>query len=357
MDYGNEEILEVAAIRHLNPKFCQLPIQAIMCSLADIEPLNLPASWTEEVISWFSSLLYGSSVTISIMFVNGPNSVQVDPLLPTSQLTNSLLTNFDPLSICDARNSESLSVSLFMCKTGLAMFKETTSTTLPSEESSVKLEVGSEPVSQLVKEPYTCSLSDLPSLVVRLTESNEFMCMVTMVSNGMHVYVHPADSSVAHSMALLQATLQDHFSQEVNQVLVPSSALRSGILCAIFSLEFDEWCRAVIVAVQSDLSTEIGLNCLLFFIDYGGLTWESSRNLFCLIPPLTKYPATVVCCVLRDSQTWPAANQEVLSSTWMYMEEQKISLSECALSVAARVKNKPLVAVVSVEQGTYTCVL
>jgi len=364
VDYGNEELLEVSAVRHLHPKFCSLPVQAIKCSMKNIEPLNLSASWTEEVTFWFTSLLYGSSITISIRGVNGPNSVHVDALVPASQLTHSLLTNFDPLSDCNGQSSDSLSVSQFMCNTGLAMFGETT---LPSEvsseeEISSEEEVSSEEAesgnlqstSLPVKESsMCCGLSDLPSLVVKLTESNEFVCMVSMVSmvsNDMHMYVHPADSSVAHNISSLQAALQDHYCQEVNRVPVPSCALKNGNLCVVFSQEFEEWCRVVIVAVQSDLSTEIGLNCLVFFIDYGGSMWDSSGNLFCLTPSLTKYPATVVCCVLKDSQTWPAANQEVLSSG-MYTGEREVPLPESALSVAGQVENKPLVAVVRVEQG------
>ena len=351
VDYGNEELVKCDTIKNLHPQFRHLPCQAIVCSLANIFPIDPSVAWTEDISLWFSNLLFGSILKITIISCTGPNTISVDAFLPISRITDSLLTNFDTLAVVE--KLEMVSVTDFMCQAGLATQRKNclvsqSTDSLQSESISV-----TSAQSQEIDQFQLLSLSDLPSLIIKLTESNEFLCLLSVISSNMTVYVHPVDVGVAHSITSLTSMLQDHYEAEVNRIPVPTTRLKNGVLCVVFSEEFEEWCRAVIVAVHSDLCTEDELNCLIFFIDYGGSVWETSSKLFLLCTPLSKFPATVICCHLGEEQGIPMINNEVLCSK-MYSDKQELTSSEMFRSITSQIGSRPLVAVIQIQQGNIT---
>ena len=364
VDYGNEELVKCGAIRCLQSKFCHLPCQAITCSLSNTTPTDHSGAWTAEISSWFTNLLFGATLNIAVVSCIGPNAVTVDAFLTISQLMDSLMTNFAivPDKQCDT--STVMSLSVFMHQTGLARLgscvpvlpdssEETSSYSNyePLKNGSDILVPNTSTPSRQTETDELVRLSDLPSLIVNLTESDEFMCMVSVVSKELFVYVHPVECSVAHSITYLNSILQDHYSREINRIPIPKTGLKSKVLCVAFSKKFEEWCRAMIVATQSHLSTEEQLDCLIFYLDYGGSVWESSSELYTLTPSLSKYPASVICCSLDNIQEGlPRTNHEVKKPR-MLSEVQEEAAAECALSLAEKIENKPLVAVVRVEKG------
>ena len=51
IDYGNDEYVVSSELKHLTKKFCELPMQAILCSLHDLYP-------TEEVCLLSTLILF-----------------------------------------------------------------------------------------------------------------------------------------------------------------------------------------------------------------------------------------------------------------------------------------------------------
>ena len=94
VDYGNQEQLPLSHLRPLEQQFCQLPCQALECSIANIQPSEslqlLPSlsnrtlsegAWLVETCSWVLKLLLGKYVTVSVVFCGDHNEVVSDVYL------------------------------------------------------------------------------------------------------------------------------------------------------------------------------------------------------------------------------------------------------------------------------------
>lgn len=345
MDYGNQEVLLYNTLRRLDPKFFQLPCQAIICDLFNALPADPSGTWTDEVCAWFTDVILGTSLRVSITSCSAPNVVSLEVFLPTHQLMNSVVANFNLRS--KDFDQDFVALTTFMQHVGLSKSADCPSHLSVSDASSI----------QKTHKELSCSnISDLPPLVVKLDELNQFTCLMSVVSKDMLLYVHPAQVSVAHSITVLDEILQSHYSAEENRVALPTGYVKSGSLCALYSREFQEWCRAVIVAVHGDFSSGDKLSCLVFFLDHGGSLWEESSQLFTLAPALCIYPALVICCDLTGykdrgiDEGSPRVNFEVSTTSYCSTKLEKLAL-ECADSVSAVIENKPLIAVVKVEKG------
>lgn len=345
MDYGNEEVLFCDSLRHLDPKFFQLPYQAIRCDLVNTLPADPSGSWTDEVCEWFTNLLFGSSLRVTVVSCSAPNVIAVEAYLPANHLINLVVANFDLRS--EKFGRDSISLTSFMQHTGLSKL------TNSSDDHLIVSEVTMTHKGQ--KEIYFSSISDLPPLVVKLNELKQFACVLSVVSKNMLLYVHPVQESVADNITVLNKMLKSHYSVEENCQAIPTGHLKSGKLCVVYSREFEQWCRSVIVAVQGDLLSGDKLTCLVFFVDYGGSVWKESSQLCTLIPIVCTYPAQVICCDLTGSTgrfvDEGSLNFEVSGTSFCSME-QKLA-SKCASSVAMEIDNKTLIAAVKVEKGMH----
>ena len=354
VDYGNKELLLYSDLHRLDPKFCELPYQAIVCDLFNTWPSDSSSDWTKEVCKWFTNLLLGMSLKVSIVSCSSPNTVSLEAFLPTSHLMDSIATNFDPSKDF---SQIFLSLTSFMHHVGLS--KRTGSR--PESLSISGVVAMSNPharsVDQNHDETFFPTISDIPPLVIHLNESNEFTCLLSHVSMGMFVYVHPAQVDVAQSIMVLNDTLQSHYSVEENRIAIATGYLRSGRVCIVFSGEFQEWCRAVIVALHDDLSSGDKLSCLVFYIDFGGSVWVDSSEVYTLNPVLCTYPAQVICCGLLGSKgnqidaASPRRNSDITRTHFFGSVEQEKLASECVRSVSVVIENKLLVAVVMFEMG------
>lgn len=355
VDYGNEEIVQYSSLRRLDPKFCQLPYQAIMCDLFNISPADPSSTWTDQVNEWFTNLLFDTSLRVSIVSCSSPNTVSLEAFLPARHLMNSVVANFDLNS--ENFDRDFISLTSFMHHIGLSKPTDSNTDHLCALGVITACSPGAWSIKQNLEQTFFPSVADLPPLVLNLNESNEFTCLLSLVSNDMLLYVHPVQVDVAHNITALNETLQVHYSVEENRIAVASGHLKSGRLCVVYSIEFQEWCRAVIVAIHGDLSSGNKLTCLIFYLDFGGSVWVESSQLCILIPVLCAYPAMVICCGLTGSKgesidmVSPRKNSEVTRSRFFCSTEQEILASKCVCSVTAAIENISLVAVVMVEMG------
>lgn len=336
MDYGNEEELPYNQLRPLDPKFCDLPCQAVNCSLKNVRPFSqLPDVWCNHVCAWFSSLLLGKSIQVSVSEYKSPNPVALEIFLPQKELKESVLANF---VFCDniLKGDSIIPLSSFMDCVGLSSLHP-------------RLENGG-----------VLHYTDLPPLIIRLNASQEFTCLMSHVSGEMLFYVHPVQEDLAHNMNFINDQLYSHHSTEQHCVQMPCEDIKCGNICSSYSVELQQWCRGIITSIKTEVSGE-KLECLVFFLDYGVSEWRDSSKLFNLINSLRRYPSQVVCCNFKEvtrkgeckaGTTHVLSNPKVagcVSGAYECLISQ-IHISECVHFMRKATEEKQLFVVVN-EKG------
>lgn len=272
VDYGNEEELPFIRLRPLDSKFATLPCQAIHCSLGDSQqPSDL---WYENISDWFSSLLLGKNIKIvTCEDVDSSDVLSVKVLVPWEELKKSTCLNL--ILPEEVLNKDFVPLSVFMDTVGLSCI-------------SRALENGAE-------EEFI-HISHLPPLVVKLNSSQEFTCLMSHVNDDMLFYLHPVQENLAHDMTFISNELCDNYpSAEESHGQMLSEHIRCGSVCCVFSVDFQQWCRGVVVSLKKEQS-EGKPECLVFYLDYGGSEWMEPSKLLPLPKSLQKLPSQVVCC-------------------------------------------------------------
>lgn len=271
-------MLSFTQLRPLDPKFCALPCQAINCSLKNVCPPNQPELWWEHVLcDWFSSLLLGKNIQVTIS--ESLDVTLLEVFLPYKEVERSTFLNL--VLEDEFVNKDLIPLSLFMGSIGLPCVND----------SDKKL--------NNVGDGDILHIAHLPPLIVKLDTAQEFTCLMSHVADQMHFYVHPVQEHLVHDTNSINAEIGDHYSISANRTQLPPDSMKCGSLCCIFSSEFQQWCRGVVVSVKSDQSG-IQPKCLILFIDYGGSEWMDSSKVFTLIKSLSVYPPQVVCCCFEE---------------------------------------------------------
>lgn len=327
VDYGNEETLPLSELQPLHSQFRILPSQAIQCCLANVLPFSLStAVWSNHICDWFSSLLLGTTIEVSIC-ESSLNQVSLEIILPREQLMKSILLNVTRHNDCLDKHS-TVPLSLFMNSICLS--------TRPCD----------------MIERAISHISALPPLVIRFNASREFTCLMSSVADKMHFYVHPVQEDLAHTMNLINDVLSNHYTHELNRIHFSPESIKYGNVCCIHSAELNHWCRGVITSIKTDLSGG-PLTCSVFLLDYGVSEWVESSDVFILVKPLCEYPSQVVCCCFEEISADCAGEvllspdiNGVSSNTYKCLITQGKILSECAHFMRAATDEKQLFVVV-----------
>ena len=275
VDYGNEEMLPFTQLRPLDPKFCALPCQAINCSLKNICPPNQPELWWEPILcDWFSSLLLGKNVQITVS--ESLDVTLLEVFLPYREVERSAFLNV--VLEDEFVNKDLIPLSLFMGSIGLPCVND-----------------GGKRLNNVD----ILNIAHLPPLIVKLDAAQEFTCLMSHIADQMHFYVHPVQEHSVHNMNSINSEIGDHYSIPANCTQLPPDSMKCGSLCCIFSSGFQQWCRGVILSLKSDQSGKPPM-CLILFLDYGGLEWMGLSNIFILIKSLCVYPPQVLCCCFEE---------------------------------------------------------
>lgn len=273
MDYGNEERLLFNQLRPLHSDFSTLPCQALHCSFPS-QQLSHPSDlWYELVFDWFSSLLLGKIVKIVASEEVGSDVVCVEVFVPHEEIRRSTLLNL--ILREDLLKNDFVLLSSFMDSMGLSIVDKE--------------------LSNGVEDDFI-HISHLPPLVVKLNSSQEFTCLMSHVTDDMHFYVHPVQENLAHEMTFISNQLCDHYSTEENCVQLSSEHVQCGSVCCVFSADFQQWCRGVIVGLKREQCGTGNPECLVFYLDYGGSEWMESCKVFPLVKSLRRLASQVVCC-------------------------------------------------------------
>lgn len=139
VDYGNHEQLPLTYLRPLEPRFCQLACQGLVCSLVNVGPaIQLPTSngrsalqdtWPPECCTWFTKLLVGKSANMTVLHCGRCNDLTVDVNLPSDVLLSAeSLDNFPIHPIPNLSSYRQLvtplSLTSFMISTGIARIQD-----------------------------------------------------------------------------------------------------------------------------------------------------------------------------------------------------------------------------------------
>lgn len=276
VDYGNEEQLPFTRLQPLDPKFCVLPCQAIHCSLGNSS--QQPSDpWYENIFDWFSSLLLGKTVQIMTSADVGSFSVvPVEVLVPWERLKKLALMNL--FLSKEVSEKDFLHLSAFMDSVGLSC-----------NYRAVDIGIGEDFV----------HISQLPPLLVKLNSSGEFTCLISHITDDLRCYIHPVQKNLAHDLTFISNEL---CAAGKNRDLLLSAHVQCGSVCCVFSVDFQHWCRVVIVSLKKEQGGE-KTECLVFYLDYGGLEWMEPSELFPLPKLLQKLPSQVVCCNFDEITT------------------------------------------------------
>ena len=286
VDYGNEETVPISALQPLDSQFCVLPCQAIHCSLENISPaLPYPEDWLALTCEWFSSLLLGKTVDVTIKKF-ASDRVLLDVVLPVEVLRQSLFPNVIGCSDFSEEQSPVV-LSSFLKRTGL--------------------------VSILKSEGSVSHVSSLPPLVIQLNTAREFTCLVSHVTEELRMYVHPVQEDMAHAMTYITEVISGHYSCEDNCIRMSTEDAKCGSFCCVYSEEVECWCRGVMTSTKTNLPGGT-LSCLIFHLDYGFSEWTDCSKVFHLVESLCTFPSQVVCCSLSEITAEVCDEKKVLTN-------------------------------------------
>ena len=58
IDFGDSNYVELDRLRKLNEKFTELPMNAIECCLADVDPLKTGGNWSDQACDCFEEITF-----------------------------------------------------------------------------------------------------------------------------------------------------------------------------------------------------------------------------------------------------------------------------------------------------------
>lgn len=230
------------------------------------------------MFDWFSSCLLGKNVKIVSSEKEGSSEVaSVEVLVPREEIMRSTLLNL--VLRDDLLKNDFIPLSSFMDSVGLC-----------------GMDSGVDRVVRNGFEDDFVHISHLPPLVVKLNSSQEFTCLMSHVTDDIHFYVHPVQENLAHDMTFVSNQLCDHYSTKEKCVQLSTEHVQCGSVCCVYSADFQQWCRGVIVGLKREHCGTGNPECLIFYLDYGGSEWMESSKVFPLVNYLRRLASQVVCC-------------------------------------------------------------
>ena len=191
---------------------------------------ELSCLWCATVCDWFSNLLLGKTIEISISECKSSNLVLLEVFLPLNEVNKSI---FPSILLSDV-NNDSVCLSSLVDSIGLSLINYC----IDSNE---------------VFKRDVLHVAHLPPLIIKLNSSFEFTCLMSHVADEAHFYVHPIQEDLAHNINYINDELYNHYNIEENCIPLSTEEMNCGILCSVYSVVFQQWCRGVITRIESEL--------------------------------------------------------------------------------------------------------
>ncbi|XP_063566590.1 tudor domain-containing protein 1 isoform X2 [Gorilla gorilla gorilla] len=261
IDYGNEEIIPLNRIYHLNRNIDLFPPCAIKCFVANVIPAE--GNWSSDCIKATKPLLMEQYCSIKIVDILEEEVVtfSVEVELPNSgKLLDHVL----------------IEMGYGLKPSGQDSKKENADQSDPEDVGKMTTENN-----------IVIDKSDLIPKVLTLNVGDEFCGVVAHIQTPEDFFCQQLQSG--RKLAELQASLSKYCGQ-----LPPRSDFYPAIgdiCCAQFS-EDDQWYRASVLAYASEESVLVG------YVDYGNFEILSLMRLCPIIPKLLELPMQAIKCVL-----------------------------------------------------------
>uniref|UniRef100_G1S2F7 Tudor domain-containing protein 1 n=1 Tax=Nomascus leucogenys TaxID=61853 RepID=G1S2F7_NOMLE len=261
IDYGNEEIIPLNRIYHLNRNIDLFPPCAIKCFVANV--IAAEGNWSNDCIKATKPLLMEQYCSIKIVDILEEEVVTfaVEVELPNSgKLLDHVL----------------IEMGYGLKPNGQDSKKENADQSDPEDVGKMTTE------NNIVVDK-----SDLIPKVLTLNVGDEFCGVVAHIQTPEDFFCQQLQSG--RKLAELQASLSKYCGQ-----LPPRSDFYPAIgdiCCARFS-EDDQWYRASVLAYASEESVLVG------YVDYGNFEILSLMRLCPIIPKLLELPMQAIKCVL-----------------------------------------------------------
>uniref|UniRef100_A0A2R9C7D6 Tudor domain-containing protein 1 n=1 Tax=Pan paniscus TaxID=9597 RepID=A0A2R9C7D6_PANPA len=261
IDYGNEEIIPLNKIYHLNRNIDLFPPCAIKCFVANVIPAE--GNWSSDCMKATKPLLMEQYCSIKIIDILEEEVVTfaVEVELPNSgKLLDHVL----------------IEMGYGLKPSGQDSKKENADQSDPEDVGKMTTENN-----------IVIDKSDLIPKVLTLNVGDEFCGVVAHIQTPEDFFCQQLQSG--RKLAELQASLSKYCDQ-----LPPRSDFYPAIgdiCCAQFS-EDDQWYRASVLAYASEESVLVG------YVDYGNFEILSLMRLCPIIPKLLELPMQAIKCVL-----------------------------------------------------------
>ncbi|ESP00578.1 hypothetical protein LOTGIDRAFT_157854 [Lottia gigantea] len=274
VDHGNLESVSIASLRRLCPKFVELPIQAVECSLAGVQPIKY--SWTDDAIEQFAELTQDKELVADVIKVGESGNCLVHLLNQGLSISQDLINKHHGVS-ADTPVSISKKIKrVFSDSQSPAKrikMNELTDSILEFEEGK-RLKCIS---SQLHKQ-------ESIHAIVSYTESpSKFWCQFTF-----------ATDALASGMEQLQTA----YSSREN---IPFDEDLSIDDIAVIQASDGKFYRAAIQNIQEE-------NLRVRLVDYGRLEDVPKDKVFILKDEFYKFPSQAARCCLHNmvspGNTW-----------------------------------------------------
>ncbi|XP_053548968.1 tudor domain-containing protein 1 [Bombina bombina] len=250
IDFGNLEVLPVSKLRPMLPSMESLPIQAIKCSLAGVNPVL--DTWTMEATTLFKSLVMNKILTVSVVNKN----------------TESALVDLRDVSV-----EPELVISRCLVESKVASPREATENKCcREEESSTKADD---------KDSFPLKWVELP--VGRAVDVT--ICMLCSPGEFYCQRCTEADFKLLHE---LNISLVKYCQQLKSRDYIP----KKGDVCCAFFAGDGNWYRALVADIVQNGTVKV------HFLDYGNFEDVTVDKLHAIPSKFLELPFQMIKCCL-----------------------------------------------------------
>ncbi|XP_038673698.1 RING finger protein 17 isoform X2 [Scyliorhinus canicula] len=299
VDYGNTARIPVTNIRKLKEDFLTLPIQALLCRLSDVEPIDSTEGWNDCVKERFQQLTLNKCLWCCITCESHGNTLSL-------QLYE---------SIADIHGTKPC-INNMLVEENMACFTKNNSTDRHVECSDNMLNTSAKQINEAeVKHVHDANANcqqlegkNFPGIVTCRNASDfgqEVDVKVTFVASPSSIFVQQL--MLQHQLKDLQEEMKVVYSTLEQEVV----EWEENMDCALLVFEHREWRRGKVTKVISDKFVEV------FCYDFGNKETVS----ICLIRRLKKEfqfgPLALECCLscirpAGGSSNWTATSCDFL---------------------------------------------
>ncbi|XP_029932954.1 tudor domain-containing protein 1 isoform X3 [Myripristis murdjan] len=253
IDFGNSEEVDLACLRPLSTSLLALPMQAIPCALAGVQPVG--ESWSEACVLAMQSIVSNRILCVKIM------GGREDKAL---------------VSLIDEASDPQANVAEVLISAGYAA--PSTSCNQPAEQAMTA--AGDAQASGQAEEPLVWSCAELP------TDGQTVALLVSVVENPEEFYCRIHNPKDHEMLIELGAQLKQHCKADAP----PFSPKAGEPCCAMFSGD-GAWYRVMVKEVFEEHAS-------VYYVDYGNNSWVLKSDLRAITPRLLKLPFQAVRCWL-----------------------------------------------------------